>query len=551
MTIDVAAEEEEIEEHASAKSQSDDQEEVSEDEDAVSTPDAITDEVLRDKQMHSKARKISMMSVLAMLRHCESAAGKRKSGAGERHRYQYHVPLVGEVCKESFLRCYDVSARTVARFREDIENGHFNVRGHGNKGNKSASKLDVSRLVDRFQTFSADFGEPSEFAAQETRNGKIYKTTTLDLHRMLPSYFTRKRLHQELVTQWTNEDASSCVPSEASFRQLLQAKCPEIQIRTPRDHACDVCAVYANKAGRDAARIPLELTDTMELMAIGKAMTVRYVMGDAEHAQLAAIDSTFGSAEYIMCFYHLIANVQEHLRGVSKQSSLMVLQDIYLTHYATSASEFHSIVQDAFSCWSRVSDLVHFIRYFNQWLIGRFRRWQCFVRPGYATTDNPVEHFNNVLKRDYSLRSRPKLGACQPSRKLRASHLRHFPTAGNDCGTTQCSLRAYQGVSESQQAASEDPTTCIELRAVRFACIISRINTGNSSSISYYLNTRIESIDQPASGWKVNLLTKSCECKYFSKYLSCVHLCFAIDHDQLRSDEFVSRNSKRKKGRPA
>ncbi|DAZ95561.1 TPA: hypothetical protein N0F65_005877 [Lagenidium giganteum] len=44
---DEAVEEEEIKEHASAKSQFDDQKEVSKDEDAVSTPDAITDEVLR------------------------------------------------------------------------------------------------------------------------------------------------------------------------------------------------------------------------------------------------------------------------------------------------------------------------------------------------------------------------------------------------------------------------------------------------------------------------------------------------------------------------
>ncbi|DAZ93853.1 TPA: hypothetical protein N0F65_009575 [Lagenidium giganteum] len=61
----------------------------------------------------------------------------------------------------------------------------------------------------------------------------------------------------------------------------------------------------------------------------------------------------------------------------------------------------------------------------------------------------------------------------------------------------------------------------------------------------------MESVDQPASGWKVNLSNQSLECQYFSKYLSCVHLCFAMDHaadDQLRSDEFVNRNPKRKKG---
>ncbi|DAZ94616.1 TPA: hypothetical protein N0F65_010555 [Lagenidium giganteum] len=39
-------------------------------------------------------------------------------------------------------------------------------------------------------------------------------------------------------------------------------------------------------------------------VAVGKAIAIRYVMGDAEHAQYAAVEASFGNTEYLMCFYH-------------------------------------------------------------------------------------------------------------------------------------------------------------------------------------------------------------------------------------------------------
>ncbi|DAZ93692.1 TPA: hypothetical protein N0F65_009243, partial [Lagenidium giganteum] len=55
----------------------------------------------------------------------------------------------------------------------------------------------------------------------------------------------------------------------------------------------------------------LQALRTTFSVGVGKAIAIRYVMGDAEHAQYAAVEASFGNTEYLMCFYNLIANVQE------------------------------------------------------------------------------------------------------------------------------------------------------------------------------------------------------------------------------------------------
>ncbi|KAE9005370.1 hypothetical protein PR003_g25364 [Phytophthora rubi] len=45
------------------------------------------------------------------------------------------------------------------------------------------------------------------------------------------------------------------------------------------------------------------------------------------------------------------------------------------------------------------------------WVKSEFSRWQCFHTPGgYATTNNPVEQFNRLIKRGYTLRTKHKIG---------------------------------------------------------------------------------------------------------------------------------------------
>ncbi|KAJ0393864.1 hypothetical protein P43SY_004716 [Pythium insidiosum] len=81
-------------------------------------------------------------------------------------------------------------------------------------------------------------------------------------------------------------------------------------------------------------------------------------------------------------------------------------------HFARSQAELESALERAWGTWSVSPDLAKFGHYFHQqWLTGKFMRWQCYHTPtGYAKTNNPVEQFNKVLKRDYTLRVRLKMG---------------------------------------------------------------------------------------------------------------------------------------------
>ncbi|DAZ93693.1 TPA: hypothetical protein N0F65_009244 [Lagenidium giganteum] len=239
-------------------------------------------------------------------------------------------------------------------------------------------------------------------------------------------------------------------------------------------------------------------------------------------------------------------------------------------HYSSSVDEFYAIVQESFHSWSRRPDLLGVAQYFNnQWRLGRFRVWQCFARPaGYATTNNPVEQFNNVLKRDYSLRARLKLGTLV---KLIASCVRASSVDTTPLATTstiplairtrmKILVRANKLVMKPPRlsmsflltdTSTQNPSNTEPGVVFVVSCRGSAgIKTGNSTSISY-LNAEMESIGQSTWGWKVNLLTKACECKYFMKYRSCVHLYFAINsaaEDERDSEEFVNPNPRRQRG---
>ncbi|KAG3234193.1 hypothetical protein PI124_g20749 [Phytophthora idaei] len=115
-------------------------------------------------------------------------------------------------------------------------------------------------------------------------------------------------------------------------------------------------------------------------------LLVKYVAADAEAAQQNAVNQVFGvdsGYAHLMCFYHVMAKV------VYDEQVKIVLEE-----------------------WSREEQLAGFRSYFNNiWIESDFSRWQCFHTPsGYATTNNPMEQFNRLIKRDYTLHTKHKVG---------------------------------------------------------------------------------------------------------------------------------------------
>jgi hypothetical protein len=207
--------------------------------------------------MTKAERKISLMSVLAMLMDEESITFKRKRGKGEetRVRFSYHVPLVGKVCRDVFCVVYGVSTATIKRYRSRISGGFISLSQHGNTNNDNAEKVDVEWLKSWFLQFAQIVGDvvPLRVRRQKKIDGRVVKTVSHVNHVLLPSYFTWSRLHQEMELGVEESCIRRYIPKESTFRLLLQKHCPEVQIRSPRDHVCDTCVIYKNKMGHGAS----------------------------------------------------------------------------------------------------------------------------------------------------------------------------------------------------------------------------------------------------------------------------------------------------------
>ncbi|ETM30571.1 hypothetical protein L914_21754, partial [Phytophthora nicotianae] len=127
-----------------------------------------------------------------------------------------------------------------------------------------------------------------------------------------------------------------------------------------------------------------ELRRVFTSVSGGRQLLVKFVMADAEAAQQNAVTRVFGvdcEFVYLMCFYHVMAKVHEKLKDVPEYLSKQVMADIYDLHCADSQDVYDEQVQ------------------------------QIITKCGYATTNNPVEQFNRLIKRDYTLRPKHKIGA--------------------------------------------------------------------------------------------------------------------------------------------
>lgn len=84
---------------------------------------------------------------------------------------------------------------------------------------------------------------------------------------------------------------------------------------------------------------------------------------------------------------------------------------MYDLHFAADQAVYDEQVKLVLPEWSRDAELAEFKGYFDRvWVKSEFHRWQCFHTPsGYVTTNNPVERFNRLIKRDYNLRTKPRL----------------------------------------------------------------------------------------------------------------------------------------------
>ncbi|OWZ03002.1 hypothetical protein PHMEG_00025340 [Phytophthora megakarya] len=168
-------------------------------------------------------------------------------------------------------------------------------------------------------------------------------------------------------------------------------------------------------------------------------LIVKYVMADAEAAQLNAVSQGFGSVSnltYLICFYHVLAKVHERLKGFPSSLSERVVADIYDLHVAASNKVYDELEVSILAKWSHDTQLLTFQNHFTS-------VWMNLLSPTkwYSTTKNPVEQLNHLTKRDYILRTKHEIGAL-------------IGLLAEGCGNELARIRSFQEVHQATQQLS-------------------------------------------------------------------------------------------------
>ncbi|OWZ04428.1 hypothetical protein PHMEG_00023677 [Phytophthora megakarya] len=147
------------------------------------------------------------------------------------------------------------------------------------------------------------------------------------------------------------------------------------------------------------------------------------------------------------------------------------------------------------------------------WLTSR-DGWQLYATPiGFASTNNPVETFNAMLKRDYTLRRRLKMGTL----------LREL---GDCCDDQSSAAKPFR--------FAVVPTATLTRRALEMARegllgMWSELEAGISVSAQMGVDyARMEVEDQTWGAWMVDIDRKMCGCNYWYAFGACVHVLHAV-----------------------
>lgn len=221
--------------------------------------------------MTRSEKHVSLMTAISIL--MVAATAKRQRGKGARARYAYHLPLLGEVCRDSFCAVYKISTPTLTVFRNRVTSGDLYPERHGLTSNSNANKIDSVWLVGWFEAFADKHGQivPLRLRRQKTVNGELVKYVSKIPYKLLPSHYTWETLHQEMLAA-DDKPAETFLPSVSSFRRILQKRCPYVMIRSPRDNVCDDCVMLKNAMKTNATT---SLTEQLGSHA-SRAKAMRY-----------------------------------------------------------------------------------------------------------------------------------------------------------------------------------------------------------------------------------------------------------------------------------
>eukprot|EP00644_Phytophthora_capsici_P003947 jgi/Phyca11/108692/e_gw1.15.210.1 len=304
----------------------------------------------------------------------------------------------------------------------------------------------------------------------------------------------------------------------------------------------------------------------------GRELSVRNVMADADRAQYNAICTVFSDCagfQFLMCFFHVIKNIQKAIKGFPSVVSASLIRDVYDLHFARSEMEFNGLRDRFLLLWMQNPFLVGFAHYMrDQWLYGPFSKWQRYLTPsGFAATNNPSETFNALLKRDYTLRRRLKMGTlvqeladCTHDLSS-ATRKFSFDIAVPATLTRRVSelmkerlIGVWNGVEPQPAYAGGHTLVYVASQLAKRVQVAPHKRSEEGVAVSAQMGAnyaRMEVEGQPWGGWPVDITSRWCPCSYCFAFGVCVHVLYALkvtQHvDSSGRNVFVNRN-KRKRG---
>jgi len=130
-------------------------------------------------------------------------------------------------------------------------------------------------------------------------------------------------------------------------------------------------------------------------------------MADGADAITNGFQKVFGHEfNRLMCFFHVMKNLDTHLRPMPKNIKTAVRRDIELMQLCPSKVVFEKSAKLFLEKWANDSELQPFLQYFKtQWLI-HLPNWYEGASPGNPSTNNSLEATNGTIKKEHTIRER-------------------------------------------------------------------------------------------------------------------------------------------------
>lgn len=296
------------------------------------------------------------------------------------------------------------------------------------------------------------------------------------------------------------------------------------------------------------------------------------LLADGSEAITNAFTSVFGAPEVrLMCFFHVIKNVDKYLRLIEASLRVQLKEDIYTLQSSQNPEIFVKASGLFLKKWKKNPDqkVCDFIEYFEREWIVLLPNWYEGAAVGLPSSNNGVEATNAVIKNEFTLRERLPVGQflndCTTKMVKRWSQRRdpksvncvHFDETRSI--SLQLWTKAFQWAAQKPTVIQRTARNCVQY----FTCssksqmpITQKILKDHEGQEGKWKTFQKYS-DWRTKLWKIEVYSDhvTCSCPYFTKKNQCKHsVGMLIKRKEVEVPEEAKNiplGQKRKRGRPS